>query len=86
MFFGYCLHPADGSWTPPVTLQTAVACSQYCAAHHSSIKEIRITDAADFIVLQVLDHVLRIPQADGTFQELALSPELVAHIRAEGAS
>jgi len=86
MFYGYCLNPADGSWTPPVTLETAVACYQYCAAHHSYIEEIRITDEEDFIVLQVKNHVLRIPQADETIKELPLTPALLAYIRAGGAA
>ena len=86
MFYGYCRNPADSSWTPPVTLATALACYQYCAAHQSYIEEIRITDDEDFLVLQMLHHVLRIPQADKTIKELPLSPALLASIHAQGAS
>jgi len=85
MFYGYCLNPADGSWTPPVTLATALACYQYCAAHQGYIEELRITDDEDFIVLQVRTHVLRIPQADETIKELPLSPALLAYIYVQGA-
>ena len=85
MFYGYCLNPADGSWTPPVTLETAQACYLYCAIHHAYIEEIRITDEEDCIVLHTVHHVLRIPQADESIKELPLTPELLAFIHAQGA-
>ena len=74
--FGYCLNPADGSWTPPVRLESAEAAYRYCALHHGWAPEIRITDTEDFVVLHVVDHVLICPMPDGTFRETRLlTPE-----------
>lgn len=71
-FLGYCLNPVDGSWTPPVHLDTPEACFRYCALHHRWAPEIRITDEEDFIVLHVENHVLKCPMPDGTLRETPL--------------
>ena len=85
MFYGHCLHPADGSWTPPISLATASACYSYCALHSSYISEIRMTDEEDFVVLLLKDRVFHIPQPNQTMKELPLTPELLAYMRAGGA-
>jgi hypothetical protein len=81
-FLGYCLNPADGSWTPPVHLVTVEACSRYCVLHHRWAPEIRICDEDDFVVLYVehsvfvvlyVEHsVLKCPLPDGAFREMRL--------------
>jgi hypothetical protein len=72
MFLGYCLNPADGSWTPAVHLETAEAAYRYCWLHHRWAPEIRITDEDDFCVLHVQDHILKCPMPDGAFREIPL--------------
>ena len=73
MYLGYCLSPFDSRWTPPVHLETAEECYTYCALHHVWAQEIRICDDEDFVVLHVVDHVLKCPMPDGTLQERRLS-------------
>lgn len=73
MFRGYCLNPADGSWTPPVHLDTPEQAYTYCGLHHIWAPEIRICDEEDFVVLEVIEHVLRCPMPDGTFLETTLA-------------
>lgn len=72
MFLGYCLNPADQSWTPAVHLATAEEAYCYCGLHHRWASEIRITDEEDFVVLHVEDHVLKCPMPDGTLRETPL--------------
>jgi hypothetical protein len=75
MFLGYCLNPADQSWTPPVHLATAEEAFHYCRLHHGWIDEIRITDADDFIVLHMVNHVLTWQMPDGTFKHISLEQQ-----------
>jgi len=82
MFLAYCLNPIDQSWTPPVHCRTAAEAYRYCALHHTYIREIRVTDTDDFIVLHMVNHVLHIPMPDGTLRELPLTPDLIAVINA----
>ena len=71
-FLAYCLIPVDGSWTPPVHLETAEECFHYCLMHHVWTPEIRVTDAEDFLVLHALKGVLKCPMPDGTLKEWPL--------------
>jgi hypothetical protein len=75
MFLGYCLNPADQSWTPPVHLATAEEAFHYCAMHHRWTDEIRITDEDDFMVLHMTNHVIKCPMPDGTFQFIPLEQQ-----------
>jgi hypothetical protein len=77
MFLAYRRHPVSDTWTPPVPLATAAACYRYCALHHGMTPEIRIVDEDDCIVLQMREHVLRIPLPHGRFREMPLTPLLV---------
>ena len=71
-FTASCLNPVDGSWTPPVRLDTAEACYRSCVLHHRWAPEIRICDEEDCIVLHVENHVLTCPMPDGTLREMPL--------------
>ena len=67
--WGYCLHPVDGSWTPPVLLDAAEDVYHSCVLHHHWAPEIRICDEEECMVLHVVNHVLKCPMPDGTMRE-----------------
>ncbi len=73
MYLAYCLIPVADTWTPPVHLDTAADCLRYCVLHHRWAPEIRITDEDDFVVLHVVDHVLKCPMPDGSLRETPLA-------------
>lgn len=76
MFLGYCLNPANGSWTPPVRLETAEAAFGYCMLHYRWAPEIRICDEEDFVVLHVENYVLKCPMPDGSLKTWPLRPPI----------
>jgi hypothetical protein len=81
MFLGYCLNPADHSWTPAVHLKEADDCFRYCFLHYRWSPEIRITDEDDYVVLHVENSILKIPQPDQSLRELPIDNALVARFR-----
>ena len=76
MFHASHLNPATQTWTPAVHLTSAQECALYCwLGDVRGAVRIRITDAQDRLVVQVVDHVLRCLQADGTWQATRLGGE-----------
>jgi hypothetical protein len=71
-FWGYCLHPVDGTWAPRGRLDSAEAAYHYWVLHHIWAPEVRITDEHDFLVLHVEDHVRKCPMPDGSLRETRL--------------
>jgi hypothetical protein len=57
IFYGYCFPEPDGWHTPPVTLNGAEEVFRYTQLHGKSglFREVRITDANDFLVVQMID-------------------------------